>query len=370
MTKNDLLAEIVKTYSEIESQLMVIGKTMENVLNKTNNKDNFTAQRFCADFDIILQHTLIEIAVADNNLAPEELATAEGVTTYGDIMLLSKSAGMDITWKDFYKSAEKYFLPGYSKKYYVFTDNEKLAFEENLNVKKINVSKKGWPWDSMLRFDMFLSQKKDLKNFNYLFFFNADIIFKNYVKNEILPTEINDGLMTGSHPAFYNKQPDEFSYDRNPKSTAYIPYGEGKHYATGAINGGTSKAYLAMCEECSQNVHIDMNHNIIALWHDESHLNKYLINKNPLIMPVNYLYPLQKWMPPNWYKTNPYKGDIKIAIRDKTSYKYGGHAYLRGEINVKYSILNKLKYKFLSRIVIDKDKKLFYESIEKKLKKY
>ncbi len=103
MTKNDLLAEIVKTYSEIESQLMVIGKTMENVLNKTNNKDNFTSQRFCADFDIILQHTLIEIAIADNNLAPEELATAEGVTTYGDIMLLSKSAGMDITWKDFYK---------------------------------------------------------------------------------------------------------------------------------------------------------------------------------------------------------------------------------------------------------------------------
>ena len=103
MTKNDLLAEIVKTYHEIEDQLMVIGTTMENVLNKTNNKNNFTAQRFCADFDIILQHTLIEIAVADNNLAPEELATAEGVTTYGDIMLLSKSAGMDITWKDFYK---------------------------------------------------------------------------------------------------------------------------------------------------------------------------------------------------------------------------------------------------------------------------
>lgn len=101
MTKQDLLKALVQSYGDIEKLLMDIGKIMEDVLNKTSNKDGFTAERFCADFDIILQHTLIEIAIADNSLAPEELATAKSITNYGDLMLLCKSEGMDIDWENF-----------------------------------------------------------------------------------------------------------------------------------------------------------------------------------------------------------------------------------------------------------------------------
>ena len=233
-------------------------------------------------------------------------------------------------WDEFYPSCEKYFLSGADKKYFVFTDAEHLNYEENNNILKIHQEKLGWPYDTMLRFDIFLKQKELLKEFDYIFFFNANTKFLKSVGEEILPNAENDWLITGSHPAFYNKNPDEFTYDRNPKSQAYIPYGKGKHYATGALNGGNSTQFLEMCEELSHLTHIDMENNVFPLWHDESMLNKYMLNKNPLIMPVNYLYPEGNWMPRKWRKNNPFKNDIKILSTDKANPRYGGYKYLRG----------------------------------------
>lgn len=245
-------------------------------------------------------------------------------------------------WDEFYTSCEKFFLTDTEKTYFVFTDSEHLDFEKNVNIKKIHQEKLGWPYDTMLRFDIFLKQKELLKDYDYIFFFNANTKFLDTVGKEILPSAENDGLMTGSHPAFYNKQPDEFTYDRNPKSQAYIPYGQGKHYATGALNGGTSAEYLRMCEELSKLTHVDIENKVEPLWHDESMLNKYLLDKNPLIMPVNYLYPEGRWMPRKWYKNNPFKHDIKILSTDKAHPRFGGKYYLRGLTDKKMKMPNPL----------------------------
>jgi len=61
-----------------------------------------------------------------------------------------------------------------------------------------------------------------------------------------------------------------------------------------------------------------MSNDIIAVWHDESHLNKYMIDKTPVIMTPAYGYP-QDWSLPF---------EEKIRILDKK--KSGGHEYLRG----------------------------------------
>lgn len=251
-------------------------------------------------------------------------------------------------WDEFYPGCEKYFLPEDNKTYFVFTDAEKLKYEENKNILKIYQKKLGWPYDTMMRFEIFLSQKEKLKEYDYIFFFNANTKFLSNVGEEILPSAENDFLMTGSHPAFYNKQPDEFAYDRNPKSQAYIPYGAGKHYATGALNGGVADSYLEMCEKLAALTRIDIDNGVIPLWHDESMLNKYLLDKNPLIMPVNYLYLEGRWMPRKWYKNNPFKDNIKILSTDKAHPRYGGQDYLRGLTDKKktqnpvYSFFEKL----------------------------
>ena len=265
-------------------------------------------------------------------------------------------------WAELFTSCEKYFLPNFQKEYYIFTDSENLKYKNRNNVHQIYQKKLGWPFDTMMRFDMFLSQKAELQKLDYLYFLNINLVCRKVVGEEILPTEINDGLMVCSHPGYYNRPRQLFPYDNNPNSTAYIPPNHGTHYAPGGFNGGTSKAFLELAEICSKNVHIDLSKNIIATWHDESHLNKYILDKKPLIMPINYMYPkAAKWLA----KDNIYDKNIKMELREKVN--YGGHYYLRGLTDIKNTKFNKLKYKLLRKLSSSKEEYDKYTQILKML---
>ena len=258
-------------------------------------------------------------------------------------------------WPELYKSCEKYFLPNWEKEYYVFTDSDNLKYRNKKNVHKIYQQKMGWPYDSMMRFEMFYRRKPMLEKCDYLYFLNINLICKKEIGEEIIPTEKNDYLMVCSHSGYYNKHINTFPYDRNPQSTAFIPYGEGKHYAPGGFNGGRSAEFIKFCEISAKNVKIDMKNKVIALWHDESHLNKYILDKKPLIMPINYMYPKNV----KWLKESHYSKDIKMELRDKVH--YGGHYYLRGAINIKNTTLNKLKYHILKFFALSDKKRDEYE---------
>ena len=61
----------------------------------------------------------------------------------------------------FYKSAEQYLLQGVEKRYFVFTDQEQLT--EADNVELLIRPCRGFPEDSLFRFDRFLEIKDKLK---------------------------------------------------------------------------------------------------------------------------------------------------------------------------------------------------------------
>lgn len=234
-----------------------------------------------------------------------------------------------VFWKDFYVSSEKYFLtnPDFEKTYFVFTDSDTIDFEENKNVVKIEQENLKFPYATMMRFKMFLTQENELEHSDYIFFFNANMEFKAPVGVEILPSPKNDGLVMGMFPPLYDKPNTEWTYERNPKSTSYIPYGVGKYYVQGGINGGCAKEYLELCRYCNNALSKDLEQNIIPIWHDESIINKYILDKNPLIIPCNYYYP-EEWNLPE------FSSDIKILLRDKTNPKYGGLDWLRGKTDI------------------------------------
>ena len=74
------------------------------------------------------------------------------------------------------------------------------------------------------------------------------------------------------------------SYDRNPKSLAYVaPGDEGENYYAGGFNGGSTKEFLKMAEVISDRVTKDLENGVVALWHDESHMNRYLIDNPPTL---------------------------------------------------------------------------------------
>lgn len=228
-----------------------------------------------------------------------------------------------IFWEQFFLSAEKNFLHNHKKKYFVFTDAPEIYAEENPNVEKIYQENLGWPNNTLLRFEIFEKAESQLKTCSHIFFLNANMQVVDTVGDEILPDRSNDGLLAVIHPGFWNKQSHEFTYDRNVNSTAYIPVGKGKYYFMGGFNGGVTDDYLKLIRTLRNNIKADLTKNVIALWHDESHLNHYLLNRNPKILSPEYGYPEGLDLP-----FHP-----KILIRDKAG--YGGHNFLRDISNNK-----------------------------------
>lgn len=222
----------------------------------------------------------------------------------------------DIFWKDFFKTSESYFLPDCEKQYFVFTDATSISYQNNPRIHKIYQQKLGWPFDTLKRFEIFLKAEEKLRNFDYLFFLNANMRFVDRVDESILPSH-EEGLLAVLHPYFYNKERSELPYEANPLSAAYIAPDEGKCYFMGGFNGGTSPRYLELIKDISLRIQKDLSKGIIARWHDESHLNKYLLERSVKILTPQYGYP------------EGFDLDLipKIIILDKG--KFGGHSWLR-----------------------------------------
>lgn len=216
-----------------------------------------------------------------------------------------------VFWKDFYLSFEEKFLQGIHKEYFVYTDSPRIYNDDiDVNVHRIYQKNLGWPGNTLMRFEMFMSQSKALESFDFTFFLNANALCVTKVEeSDILPN--NEDIVVVQHPAFVNTNRYLFPYERRKASTAYIPYREGKYYVIGAINGGKTSAYLHMANELKERTDRDLKNNLIAIWHDESQLNKYISDyDNFKILSPSFCYP-EGW-------TMEY--DPKIMMRDKDKY--------------------------------------------------
>lgn len=142
-----------------------------------------------------------------------------------------------IFWKDFYKSSEQFFLQDCKKEYFVFTDVDKLWGEEKCSrIHRIFQESFKWPLSTLKRFEIFLKIEERLKQFDYIFFFNANTQFVKVIQSEEFLPRRDELLVVKNIP--FNEDPRNFPYDRNPQSLAYIPMGQGVHYYRGGVNGG------------------------------------------------------------------------------------------------------------------------------------
>lgn len=224
-----------------------------------------------------------------------------------------------IFWKDFYISAESKLLPNIHKEYFVFTDAKDIDFEkENIRIHRIYQKNLGWPGNVVKRYHIFEKALSLFKDFDYIFFFNANCVVKEIInKDEILPGE-NQNLTACLHPSYYNTSNLLLTYERNPKSTACIKNGEGDHYFQSALTGGRSKDFVDAILTMKKNIDVDLQNKIIAVWHDESHWNRFLIGRNDIkVLSPSYLYPENYDLP----------FQKKIITRDKN--RYGGHFNMR-----------------------------------------
>lgn len=204
------------------------------------------------------------------------------------IGILVIATGKYITFvQPLWDSVKKYFFTksGDKVSMFVFTD----AKETPVGTIRCFQEHEKFPAPTLLRYEWFLKQKMALEKMDYLFYCDADMLFKDYVGREILGK-----LVATIHPGFFTKPRKFFTYEKNPNSLAYVPEDKGRYYYCGGFQGGVAKEYLNLCKVLAVNIRRDLKKDIIAEHNDESHFNSYLITHPPdiILLPI-YCFPEQ-----------------------------------------------------------------------------
>ncbi|XP_069490064.1 histo-blood group ABO system transferase 1-like [Ambystoma mexicanum] len=194
--------------------------------------------------------------------------------------------------KRFLESSDKFFMVGHKVIYYVYTDQpEDVECITTQTDRQCKIYKTA-SYDSKIRVFMkrmeilHLDIKSGLIDVQYLVCADVDLVFQDDVGVEIL-----GDLVATVHPDFYKTGRDIFTYERRPTSQAYIPREEGDFYYQANLFAGTVEEIYHLTKSCDEAIKIDDSKGIVAVFHDESHFNKYLLYHKPTkILSPEYIW--------------------------------------------------------------------------------
>ncbi len=217
------------------------------------------------------------------------------------------------------KTCEEKFLKNSHKKYFIFTDEE-VVLDEGIDYQWIPLQKMGWPYDTLRRYAMINKHKEVFNDMDYLLSTNVNMIFNEEVtEEELLPTEQDNWMASVHHPNWFDKEDaTQFPYERNPISTAYVAPEESGRYLQACFIVGRREEFLKMSQYVEEQSELDIaNHNFIAIYWDESYINKYWLSNPPRILSPSYAYP------------ELYNIDAPKKVLQIEKGLHGGHSYLR-----------------------------------------
>jgi hypothetical protein len=210
----------------------------------------------------------------------------------------------------YYEQCDELLMPDCKKQYFVFTDGDLEGTPDDISV--YNIEHKPWPSITLERFHTILEAEEELKSYDWLLFLDADMrVNKKIFSNEILDPEKD--FVAVHHPCHYNDYSGTF--ETNPASTACVPDKE-KAYYQGCLWGGKVSAVIPMMKELKKRVDTDYSNDIIALWHDESHLNKFFSENKDR---VNDLSPDYAF--PECFPQYPYDRKIIHLAKNNSEYQ-------------------------------------------------
>lgn len=193
------------------------------------------------------------------------------------------------------ESARKFFLPGHEVDFLVWSDMSTPDYEATI----FKTEPYTWPLPTLFRYSLFLQQEEKLREYDYVFYVDSDMLFVSPVKDEIL----GDGLTAAQHPMYALRREYSHPFEANPESTAYIPATgritekNGKKrfehlYAAGGFQGGRTEEWITAMKVMKENIDKDFTRNYISVWNDESHWNRYLFDNPPsVVLSPSYVYP-------------------------------------------------------------------------------
>jgi hypothetical protein len=213
-------------------------------------------------------------------------------------------------------SADEVFALDSNIVFHVFTDQtdfclRKLSEFKNVKVQVHEIDNLIWPAATIDRYKIFF-EAKDFLAQDFLVHMDADmIIHKNFIEAlEIFP--LKKGITCVAHPGYWRKPsvskgvhaPSQRikdlllkirlgalgAWETNPESSAFVPRSLRQNYVCGGVWMGDRLAFIDLCETLNQNVKSDELRKVIAKWHDESHLNKWVSTHDFNLLPPSFCY--------------------------------------------------------------------------------
>uniref|UniRef100_A0A674HXS1 ABO, alpha 1-3-N-acetylgalactosaminyltransferase and alpha 1-3-galactosyltransferase n=1 Tax=Terrapene triunguis TaxID=2587831 RepID=A0A674HXS1_9SAUR len=196
------------------------------------------------------------------------------------------------TVQDLYVRFIEGFLGSANKFFYLFTDHPekvpsmKLAPEKRLFIIPVQNYPR-WQDISMNRMDIISSHIRSCWRYEVDYFYSMDIDVQLF---EHIGVESIDMLVGTISSWQYTEPRENNSYERRPESRAAIPSGEGDFYYAASFYGGSVSEVYKLTTACFKGITEDRASGIEAKWHEESHLNKYLLYHKPtrLLSPEYY----------------------------------------------------------------------------------
>ena len=212
-------------------------------------------------------------------------------------------------------SIEEHFFPDCEVTVLIHTnlDLPDLSKYSRISFFKNGIEHEPWPFTTLKRFEYFLSSKDLLSSHDYCFYVDVDSLFIGEINGSLLP---KGGMLGTIHPCLFNGPG---TPDRNPMSRAYIPVGSNNRYFCGGFFGGKSEDFIRTAEKIYSSIQDDLSRGIIAVWHDESHLNRHFFDSPPSVVldvPFAVAENMTQRMP-----------NSKVLFLDKAA--IGGHQFFR-----------------------------------------
>ena len=182
----------------------------------------------------------------------------------------------------YYENIEKYFLPNTEKVILAFTDGELNDTPDNLKV--YHQEHLEWPFITLKRFEIINKARDVIEECDWLVFIDADALVVDKI-TEYEFFRFDKPLFGVHHPCHFlgmephNKAPG--AYEQNTKCEAYVDVSTSLPpvYWQGCLWGGKVPEVCAMIDELEARVNRDLGNDIVAVWHDETQINRYFLER-------------------------------------------------------------------------------------------
>jgi hypothetical protein len=205
-----------------------------------------------------------------------------------------------------------------SIKFYLLTDSvsevEEFCLVNQINSQIFLIPSYGWPEATLLRYQEILAIREFMTE-EICIYLDADMLIQTDIVSKVTLSEWENGMAFVAHPGFwrpngsaravfYVKYPNRIlrdllsklkfgnlgSWERNVRSSAYVPRQNRRVYICGGVWMGRNPNFFEMIEKCSQAVNIDLKRELIAIWHDESHLNRWFSDHGGTVLTPAFCY--------------------------------------------------------------------------------